>query len=358
MPSRVHAEKFLNSGDLLFVLLALAISAAAAVLITPLAKRLAVRLGIIDVPKDARRMHSESVPMFGGFAIVCAFLLGALPFLEYDITLVAGITGALIMAVLGAFDDKYDIPAWIKLIIQLAAAAIPVIAGLRIEFVAIADSKLYLQWLAIPITILWIVGLTNAVNFIDGLDGLAAGASGISSVSLCLLAIFLGRADSAVLTAAVAGACFGFLPYNRHPAKIFMGDMGATFLGYIMAFISVYGLFKTSAFISFAGPVVIMALPIFDTLWAIVRRVLKGQSPMTADRGHIHHWLVDHGLSQRVAVRVVYMICIMCSAVAIVLAFFGALWAMLLAAVCIAAAILVARSVIKTYKRGKNEISE
>ncbi len=351
----MNLDKLLDAKGILFACLALLISAVLAYLLTPLSKKLAYKLKIVDVPKDSRRMHTDSIPLFGGSAIIVAFFAAVLPFLELDKTVIAGLVGALIIGVMGAVDDKYDLPAWFKLIIQLFAAAVPVIAGLRIDFVALADSKLYLEWLSIPITILWIVGLTNAVNFIDGLDGLAAGASGISSLFLCFLAIFLGRGESAVMTAAIAGACFGFLPYNRHPAKIFMGDMGATFLGYILAFISVYGLFKTSAFISFAGPVIIMALPIFDTLWAIVRRLAKGQSPMQADRGHLHHWLIDHGLSQRVAVRIVYMICLMCSILAVVLAFFGIGPTLILLAVFAVIAVFTAKSVLSAAKRSKDE---
>ncbi len=349
--SMISADKLLGWDKLVFVLLAFVCAAAVALATTPLAKRLAVKLGIIDVPKDARRMHKDSVPMLGGLAIYLGTVVAALIFLNFDTTLVAGFAGATIIFVLGVFDDRFDIPAWIKLVVQLVAASIPVIFGLRIEFVALADSKIYLEWLAVPITVLWIVGITNAVNFIDGLDGLACGVSLISAASLCFLAVFLGRDDSAVITAAVAGACLGFLPYNRHPAKIFMGDCGATFLGYLMAFVSVYGLFKTSAFISLAGPVIIMALPIFDALWAIVRRVAKGQSPMTADRGHLHHRLIDSGVSHKVAVRIVHIICIMFSLLAIVFAFFGVLYTLILAAALAAVSVIA----VKLHKKEKNE---
>lgn len=349
--SMISADKLLGWDKLAFVLLAFACAAVIAFAATPLAKKIAYKLRIIDVPKDERRMHKDSVPMLGGLALYLGTLIAAALFLEFDITLVAGFIGATLIFILGVLDDKYDIPAWIKLIVQIAAAAIPVACGLRIDFVAPTGDKMYLGWLAIPITVLWIVGITNAVNFIDGLDGLACGVSLISSASLCFLAVFLGRADSAIITAAVAGSCLGFLPYNRHPAKIFMGDCGATFLGYVLAFVSVYGLFKTSAFISLAGPVIIMALPIFDTLWAIIRRVSKGRSPMTADRGHLHHRLIDKGLSHKVAVRTVHIICIMFSLLAIVFAFFGVVYTLILAAVLAAASALV----IRLHKKERNE---
>ena len=154
----------------------------------------------------------------------------------------------------------------------------------------------------------WIVGITNAVNLIDGLDGLACGVSTISSMTMLVIALTVAEPDVALLMAALAGGCIGFLPYNLNPAKIFMGDTGSTFLGFILATVSIEGLFKSYAIISFAVPFLMLGLPIFDTCFAILRRVSHGQSPMSPDRGHIHHRLIDMGFNQKQAVAVLYVI--------------------------------------------------
>ena len=193
-----------------------------------------------------------------------------------------------------------------------------------------------LGWLSIPISVFWIVGITNAVNLIDGLDGLACGVSTISSMTLLVIALTVSEPDVAVLTAALAGACIGFLPYNLNPAKIFMGDTGSTFLGFILATVSIQGLFKFYTIISFAVPFLMLGLPIFDTSFAILRRLAKGQSPMTPDRGHIHHRLIDMGFSQKQAVAVLYVISAILGLSAVVLTTSGVVKAMLLlVALCV-----------------------
>ena len=160
--------------------------------------------------------------------------------------------------------------------------------------------------MSIAVSVIWIVGVCNAINLIDGLDGLAVGVSSIASISLLALTLISNNPNVAILTAAVAGAGFGFLPYNFNPAKIFMGDTGALFLGFILACISIEGCLKVSAIISFAIPILILGLPIFDTLFAILRRVLTGRSPMSPDRGHLHHRLLDMGFSQKQVVAILY----------------------------------------------------
>ena len=157
-------------------------------------------------------------------------------------------------------------------------------------------------------TVFWIVLMTNAVNFIDGLDGLAVGVSGISTGTMLVIALLLGEESVAVILAALLGACIGFIPYNFNPAQIFMGDTGSTFLGFVLASISVQGLFKMYAVISFMVPFLILGVPFFDVSFAVIRRLAKGQNPMTADRGHIHHRLIDMGLSQKQSVAIVYML--------------------------------------------------
>ena len=283
-------------------------------------KKLAKKIGAIDIPKDKRRMHTDSVPLIGGLAIFLGFLVSTVFFAEIDIKIIAILSGALIMVVLGVFDDKYALGAKFKLMIQIIAAAIPVIAGVRIERIILPFLKsggIEFGWLAYPITILWIVALTNAVNLIDGLDGLAAGVSAIASFSMFLIALMQGNYVIAVMSAALVGACCGFLPYNFSPASIFMGDTGSTFLGFVMASLSVLGLFKIHAIISFAVPFIAFGIPIFDTSFAIFRRIKEHRPIMSPDRGHLHHRLVDMGFSHKQAVLIIYAICIVLGAVAV-----------------------------------------
>lgn len=291
-----------------------------AFLSTPFVKKLAKKIGAIDIPKDKRRMHTDSVPLIGGLAIFLGFLVSTALFAEIDIKIIAILSGALIMVMLGVFDDKYALGAKFKLMIQIIAAAIPVIAGVRIERIILPFLKsggIEFGWLAYPITILWIVALTNAVNLIDGLDGLAAGVSAIASFSMFLIALMQGNYVIAVMSAALVGACCGFLPYNFSPASIFMGDTGSTFLGFVMASLSVLGLFKIHAIISFAVPFIAFGIPIFDTSFAIFRRIKEHRPIMSPDRGHLHHRLVDMGFSHKQAVLIIYAICIVLGAVAV-----------------------------------------
>lgn len=291
-----------------------------AFLSTPFVKKLAKKIGAIDIPKDKRRMHTDSVPLIGGLAIFLGFLVSTVLFAEIDIKIIAILSGALIMVMLGVFDDKYALGAKFKLMIQIIAAAIPVIAGVRIERIILPFLKsggIEFGWLAYPITILWIVALTNAVNLIDGLDGLAAGVSAIASFSMFLIALMQGNYLIAVMCAALVGACCGFLPYNFSPASIFMGDTGSTFLGFVMASLSVLGLFKIHAIISFAVPFIAFGIPIFDTSFAIFRRIKEHRPIMSPDRGHLHHRLVDMGFTHKQAVLIIYAICIVLGAVAV-----------------------------------------
>ena len=253
---------------------------------------------------------------------------------------VANLHAQIFVLALWAVDGQRNrvlaLRASIKLVVQIVAALIPVLyGGLRIETLSnfnffSAEPYSYLGILSIPITVIWIVGLTNAVNFIDGLDGLAAGVSSISAITMLVISCILGDPVVAVVIAALAGAIIGFLPYNFNPAKIFMGDTGSNFLGFILATLSIQGLFKFYAVVSFAVPFLILGLPLFDMLSSIIRRVAKGQSPMAPDRGHIHHRLIDMGLSQKQAVAVLYGITCILGITGVVLASSGAGKAVLL----------------------------
>ena len=324
---------------------ALLVAAVVALISTPVVRSLAFRVGAVDVPKDARRMHDHPIPRMGGLAIFFGFMLSVLLFLPLTPQLRGMLLGGVIIVILGIFDDIFALPAKPKFLIQIVAALIAVWAGNRIYGLSnlnIFSSEPYweLGWLSYPITILWIVGITNAVNLIDGLDGLACGVSTISSMTLLVIALVVAEPDVAVLTAALAGACIGFLPYNLNPAKIFMGDTGSTFLGFILAVVSIQGLFKFYTIISFAAPFLMLGLPIFDTAFAILRRLAKGQSPMSPDRGHIHHRLIDMGFSQKQAVATLYVISAILGLSAVVLTTIGAVRAMIfLLALCVAGAL-------------------
>lgn len=295
---------------------------------TPIVKMLAFKIGAVDVPKDNRRMHKKPIARLGGLAIFYGFIISILCFAEIDTELRGILIGSVVIVVMGIFDDIYSLNALFKFVVQIGAALIVVMHGVQIDHISsfgIGENPyISLGVFSIPITVLWIVGVTNALNLIDGLDGLAAGVSTISTVSLFAISLITREAGVAIVTAAIAGAGFGFLPYNIHPAKIFMGDTGSTFLGFMLASISVVGLFKGYAVISMAVPFLILGLPIFDTLFAIIRRVMRGQSPMHPDRGHVHHRLIDMGFDQTQTVIILLITSGLLSLSAVVLLLCGA----------------------------------
>ena len=295
------------------VILALAVSMGLSFALTPLVKRLAVKIGAVDVPKDKRRMHDHPIPRLGGLAIFIGFVVSALFFAQVDKQLQGILLGSCLIVAVGVVDDSHPLGAGIKFILQIVAALIAVWHGVIIQTIAnplpfIGGGYWDFGIMAVPITVIWIVAVTNSVNLIDGLDGLADGVSTIAALTMLIIALLMKNLEMAVLCAALVGACVGFIPYNRNPAKIFMGDTGATFLGYMLATVSVMGLFKLYAIISFIVPFIILGFPIFDTASAFTRRILKGQNPMKADRSHTHHKLIDMGMNQKQAVATLYMV--------------------------------------------------
>lgn len=295
-----------------FVFLALLVAFLISFAATPMVIALAPKIHAIDVPKDARRVHKKPIPLIGGLAIFYGFVISVLCFGIIDREMVGILIGAVILVTTGVIDDIIEMKAIIKLLCQIVAAAIVVFCGVEIGHLTnpfcgwFGPEYISFGVLSAPLTVIWIVGVTNAVNLIDGLDGLAVGVSSIASVALLALTLLAQNLNVAILAAAVAGACIGFLPYNFNPAKIFMGDTGAMFLGYILACISVQGLLKTYAVITFAAPILVLGLPIFDTMFAILRRLFTGKPIMAPDRGHLHHRLLDMGLSQKQTVLVLY----------------------------------------------------
>ena len=334
-----------ESGLIVLVLLALLVAGMVSFLTTPVVKTFAYKVGAIDVPKDERRMHKVPIPRLGGLAIFIGFMVSILLFVPITPELKSILLGAVVIVVLGVVDDIMALPALLKFVVQIVAALIPATHGVVIQAFSnpnVFSDNLYwvLGWMSVPVTVLWIVAITNSVNLIDGLDGLANGVSAISATTMLVIALVTAQNQVAIALAALVGACVGFMPYNMNPAKMFMGDTGATFLGYILATMSIQGLFKFYAVISFAVPFLILGLPIFDTAFAMIRRMAHGQSPMHPDRGHIHHRLIDMGFSQKQAVAVLYIISAILGLSAVVLTTEGPVKAMLLLmALCAAGAV-------------------
>ena len=328
---------------IVLIVLALAAAALVAYLATPVVRMCAVKIGAIDVPKDNRRMHTDPVPRMGGLAIFLGFFLSVVLFAQMTDQIRSMLIGSVIIVILGVLDDKFTLKALPKLIVQIIAALVAVFGGNVISYISnpnIFSSTPYLNLgiLSVPISVLWIVAITNAVNLIDGLDGLAVGVSTISSLTMLVIALMVSDSEVAIMMGALTGACLGFLPYNKNPASIFMGDTGSTFLGYILAVVSIQGLFKMYSIISFVVPFLILGLPIFDTGFAFIRRIAHGQNPMQADRSHVHHRLIDMGLSQKQTVAVLYIISAVLGVCAVLLSTSGALRALAFLAVVLFAA--------------------
>jgi UDP-GlcNAc:undecaprenyl-phosphate/decaprenyl-phosphate GlcNAc-1-phosphate transferase len=337
----MQKDLFLQVG--LAILAAFVISFAA----TPIVKSFANRVGAIDVPKDSRRMHTQPIPRLGGLAIFLGFLLSVVLFAEISREVQGILLGCVVVVIVGVIDDIVPLPALVKFVVQIFAALIAVYHGVVVTIITnpniwSASQYLIFGYLSVPITVIWIVAITNSVNLIDGLDGLAAGVSAISSFTMLIIAIIVADLNVAVIMAALAGSCIGFLPYNRNPAKIFMGDTGALLLGYVLATVSIIGLFKFYAIISFAVPFLVVGLPLFDTVFAFFRRILSGKNPMAPDRGHFHHRLIDMGFNQKQAVAIAYAISGILGLSAVVITTNGEIRAIiLLAAVFVAAVIVV-----------------
>lgn len=299
------------------------IAAVISFICTPLVKKVAIKINAIDIPKDNRRVHKEPIPLLGGAAIYVSFILSVFV-KKGNITSeeLAIILGATIILFGGILDDIKDIRPLQKLAIQLIAAFCLVIMGVKIQLVTNPFSDkipfFNIGLFSVPITIIWVIGVTNAINLIDGLDGLAAGISLISTLTILFIAILMERNTAASLTAILSGAILGFLPYNFNPATIFMGDTGAQLLGFLLAAISIKGAIKSAATFTIVIPILILGLPIFDTLFAMIRRKLNGKPIMQGDRGHLHHRLLDMGMSQRKAVLTMYGISAVLGLIAII----------------------------------------
>lgn len=355
----------MTSEQLIFLIFSFIIAFVFSFAMTPVVKRMAYKIKAVDIPRDNRRMHKHPIPRLGGLAIIFGFMVAVLCFGHMTKSLTAILIAAMIIAVMGIIDDAKALDAKPKFVVQIIAALIVVLWGeVRVEVFTnpiVWSGQPYLvlpMWASVIFSVFWIVFITNAVNFIDGLDGLAAGVSAIMTVSLVFISARLGDYSVAVIGTALMGACFGFLPYNFNPAKIFMGDTGSTFLGFMLATLSIQGVFKSYAVISFAVPLLIMGLPLFDAIFAMVRRILKGQSPMKADRGHLHHRLIDMGFSQKQTVFILYAISGVLGITAVILAESSALRAVLLL-LCVLVFLLIQGFLMKKpAERGEEEVAQ
>lgn len=277
-------------------------------LITPLIIKLSKKFNAVDKPNQ-RKVHVGAMPTLGGLAIFFSFIVGLLlvqPQSPYHLAIVIG---ASIIILLGFFDDLYQLTAKAKFIFQIAAACIVVFyGGLQVEFINLPfGGQIEFGWFSAVVTIFWIVGITNAINLIDGLDGLAAGVSAIALFTISIMAILMGNVYVLSIAIILFWSILGFLPFNFSPAKIFMGDTGALFLGFMISILSLLG-FKNITFISFIIPIFILAVPIFDTVVAIVRRLVQGRSISSPDSSHLHHRLVKLGMTHKQTVWFMYLL--------------------------------------------------
>ena len=296
-------------------------------MLTPYTIRVAEKIGAVDVPKDKRRMHTREMPKFGGPAVIVGFLVSVIYLLivmsiensidlftveQYGVKLIGLFLGIIIITITGIFDDTKTLKPIVKLAGQILAALTVIAFGLKIEQInipflyEIGLSEIF----STVLTVIWIIGITNAINLIDGLDGLSSGITLISCISL-LIIFSLNESPliAIILITALIGALVGFLPFNFAPAKTFIGDTGSNFLGFMLAVISILGIAKTYTIAVIVLPVIVLGLPIFDVIWAIIRRIIKGKSlkaVFKADKGHLHHKLVAKGFSQKQAVLILY----------------------------------------------------
>lgn len=284
-----------------------------ALVLTPISIKLGFKLKVVDVPSDNRRMHNRIIPRLGGLALYVATMAALIAFagnFSYTPTIVLGGT---LTFILGAIDDKVQLHAGIKFAVQIGIASLMYAMGIRMQVMRVffGSSPIQLSEAADFIfTVLWIVGITNSINLIDGIDGLASGTVLINTVCMAYIilqdSMSIARIVAIIGLAAMAGACLGFLPYNFSPAKTFMGDSGALFLGFMIGTLSTLGRLKGSTIITLAIPLLVIGFPLFDTLFAIVRRAVKKQHIMTADKQHLHHVLMASGYGHRRAAIMLY----------------------------------------------------
>jgi len=314
---------------------ALVIAVATAAFATPLISKLATHVGMLDVA-DERRVHEQPTPRIGGIAVYLGFSFALFSVLGFalerasffhdieDIHKLLGLLfgGTLILGV-GLWDDVMTMRPRNKFLAQILVALISMLYGFVIPFInnPFTGALIYIpSFLGVPLTLVWYLGMMNAINFIDGLDGLLAGVTAISGLALFSIALLHHHSVVALVVISLAGAALGFLPYNFNPARIFLGDSGSLFVGYVFATVSIIGVSKVAVSISLLVPLLVLALPILDTAAAIARRAWTRRRITEADRGHIHHQLIfRYGLNVRQAVLLIYAVCLLLGVVAVIL---------------------------------------
>ncbi len=280
--------------------------------VTPIAIWIAPKIGAVDIPKDARRMHTKPMPRFGGIAIFAGTIASVLIYLPMTEKVLGVAIGGTMIFLVGVVDDLKTMPAKVKFLCQIVCAGVLYLFDVRILHISNpfreGDLIFFHPVVSLIVTVLWVVGITNTINLIDGLDGLAAGVSTISAVAIAYVAYIHGVYGITIAMLALAGGTAGFLPYNFNPAKIFMGDAGSLFLGFMLASLSLISPFKKATFVAMIVPVLVLAVPIFDTAFAILRRLWNRRPIMEADKGHLHHRIIAAGFSQRRTVLTIYAI--------------------------------------------------
>lgn len=310
-------------------LLIFTVSLALTLVLTPIARRLALVVGAVDIPSK-RKVHTKVITRFGGLAIftsfLCSVILGLIFADKFGIkigpkdmnSLVGIIVGGGLIVLVGLIDDIRGLSALVKLFGQIIASVIAVYFGAKILLVSTPFAHLIILGVWAPfITVMWMVAITNAMNLIDGLDGLASGITAIAAATLFAVAIKMGQNDSAIILIALTGASLGFLRYNFYPASIFLGDSGSLFLGFMLAAASIVGVLKSTLVIALIVPVIVLGIPIYDTASAIIRRAIAHRSIFEADKKHLHHRLLNVGFNQRQVVLIIYIACFILSLAAL-----------------------------------------
>ncbi|MBO3066009.1 MULTISPECIES: glycosyltransferase family 4 protein [Staphylococcus] len=302
----------------MYTLLLIIFSMIVSLILTPIVIKVSHKLGIVDQP-NFRKVHTKPISVLGGTVILISFLVGIWLGHPIETEVKPLVIGSVLIYLVGLIDDIYDLKPIIKLLGQVIAALVVVYYGVTIDFISLPiGPTIHFGILGIPITVVWIVAITNAINLIDGLDGLASGVSMIALMTIGFIAILQANIFIMMICSVLIGALLGFLFFNFHPAKIFLGDSGALLVGFIVGFLSLLG-FKNITFVSLFFPIVILAVPFIDTLFAMIRRVKKGQHIMQADKSHLHHKFLELGYSHRQTVLLIYSIAILFSLASIIL---------------------------------------
>ena len=346
------------------------ITFAFALALTPVTIKLAHKFNLVDIPSDNRRIHKKPMPRIGGVAIVVSMFLGFLIYyiftkniesIALDKKFFGYAIGAFIIALMGIIDDIFNLRARYKFFFQLAAGIVIYAFGIRItgfKIPFIYTDIINFEWIDFPVTLTWVIGITNAVNLIDGLDGLAAGISSISATALLIIFIATSASlDAIIITAVLVGATLGFLPYNFNPAKTFMGDVGSNFLGFTLSIVSILGFAKGYTIIAILIPILALGVPIFDTLFAMVRRFVKGQPMLKPDGAHVHHRLLKRGLNQRQAVLLLYAITSALCILSVVM-ISADIWKLLLLILALICFVVIGILSMKSNKQNNDDIKD